>query len=70
MAKQYRITPQLVSKLVMMSKRQPEKLRERKEKEKKREDIDQKIETAAKTMLETGQDITSCHLVKAKVDGV
>ena len=59
-ARQFRVAPDLVQRLVYKAKKDPEKLRQMKQKEKERDQLNQKIATIAKEMHHDGRTITSC----------
>ncbi len=67
-ALEHGVTPALVSKLVCQARREPEKQRERKQKEKAVEDKVNIIAAAADQLLDSRVPVTSCDQVKRQVE--
>jgi len=66
-ARHHGVTLKLVSKLVCQARKEPEKLRERKQKEKAREEMNSMIEATTSEMLNSNMTITSIDQVKKKI---
>lgn len=67
MARKFRISIQLVSKLVVEARRQPEKLRDMKAKEKKQREAMKVTEQVASEMLKRNKSIRSCQQVQIEI---
>ena len=67
MARRFRLSPQLVSKLFVEARKQPEKLREKKAAEKRRLQALQATESVASGMLASGKSIRSSQQVQREV---
>jgi len=66
-ARKYRVSAPLVSQLVNEARKQPEKLRDKKAKEKKRLEALQATESVASGMLASGKSIMSSQQVQHEV---
>ena len=67
-ARRFRVSMNLVSRLVCMAKKNPSLLRERKQKEKEHQQKRDMIISAAQEMLNSNIAITSCRIIKEKVE--
>ena len=67
-AKKFRISAQLVSRLVVEARKQPEKLREKKAREKQQLEALQATESVASEMLACGKSIRSSQQVQMQVE--